>query len=42
MADHIVIHATHPFLMRNRIAIQQSIYFLRIGRFERGTEASNK
>ena len=42
MADHIVIHATHPFLMRNRIAIQQTIYFLRIGRFERGSEASNK
>lgn len=34
MADHTVIHATHPLLMRNRIAIRQTIYFLRMGRFE--------
>jgi triacylglycerol lipase len=42
MADHIVIHATHPFLMRNRTAIQQTIYFLRTSRFERRSETSNK
>ena len=42
MADHIVIHAAHPFLMRNRTAIQQTIYFLRTGRFEREFEASSK
>ena len=35
MADHIVIHATHPFLMRNRTAIRQTIQFLRAGRFGR-------
>ncbi len=35
MADHIVIHATHPLLMRNRTAIRQTICFLRTGRFER-------
>ena len=35
MADHLVIHATHPFLMRNRTAIKQTIYFLRTGGFER-------
>lgn len=40
MADHIVIHATHPFLMRNRTAIGQTIYFLRAGRFERAHQAS--
>lgn len=34
MADHIVIHVTHPFLMRNQTAIRQTIYFLRTGRFE--------
>lgn len=33
MADHIVIHATHPFLMRNQTAIRQAIQFLRAGRF---------
>jgi hypothetical protein len=35
MADHLVLHATHPFLMRNRTAIRQTIYFLQAGRFER-------
>ncbi len=34
MADHVVIPATHPFLMRNAIAIQQTIHFLRTGGFE--------
>lgn len=34
MTDHIVLHATHPFLMRNRTAIRQTIQFLRAGRFE--------
>ncbi len=35
MTDHVVIPATHPFLMRNRTAIRQTIYFLRNGRFEK-------
>ena len=35
MTDHIVIHAAHPFLMRNRTAIQQTIHFLRAGCFQR-------
>jgi triacylglycerol lipase len=35
MADHIVIHATHPYLMRNRVAIEQTLEFLRTGRFSR-------
>jgi pimeloyl-ACP methyl ester carboxylesterase len=34
MSDHIVIHATHPFIMRNREAIRQTIEFLRTGGFE--------
>lgn len=34
MTDHIVIHATHPFLMRNRTAIRQAIFFLRSGKFD--------
>lgn len=34
MSDHIVIHATHPFIMRNREAIRQTIQFLRTGRFD--------
>src|SRR5271170_3697590 len=35
MSDHIVIHATHSFIMHNREAIQQTIQFLRAGKFER-------
>lgn len=34
MSDHIVIHATHPFIMRNREAIEQTIQFLSTGRFD--------
>jgi triacylglycerol lipase len=34
MTDFIVIHATHPLIMRNNEAIQQTIAFLRNGRFK--------
>jgi pimeloyl-ACP methyl ester carboxylesterase len=34
MADHLVIHSAHPFLMRNRTAIRQTIEFLQAGRFQ--------
>ncbi len=33
MADHIVIHSTHPYLMRNKQAIRKTIQFLGTGRF---------
>jgi pimeloyl-ACP methyl ester carboxylesterase len=35
MTDHIVIHATHPFIMCNRNSIKQTIHFLRTGSFAR-------
>lgn len=35
MSDWLVIPATHPFIMRHRAAIRQTIYFLRHGCFER-------
>ena len=37
MSDHIVIHATHPFIMRNSQAIRQTIQFLRTGGFDHAT-----
>ena len=36
MRDHIVVPAAHPFLMRHRAAIRQTIHFLRNGRFDHG------
>jgi triacylglycerol lipase len=33
MRDHVVVHATHPFIPRNRVAIDQIIKFLRDGEF---------
>jgi len=35
MADHIVIHATHPFIMRHRQVMDQVVMFLKNGRFAR-------
>lgn len=35
MSDHIVIHAAHPFVMKNPEAIRQTIHFLRTGAFDR-------
>jgi len=34
MADHVVVAASHPLLVRNSIAIAQTIAFLRDGKFE--------
>ena len=34
MSDHIVIPATHPCIMKNRLAIEQTIQFLRTGTFD--------
>jgi triacylglycerol lipase len=33
MKAHLVIHATHPYLMRNSRAIRETVHFLREGRF---------
>jgi triacylglycerol lipase len=33
MRDHLVIHATHPFIMQNDAAIRATIQFLRQGHF---------
>ncbi|MCA1809539.1 MAG: alpha/beta hydrolase [Lentisphaerae bacterium] len=38
MADHIVIHATHPYLIRNKQAIRETIHFLGTGRFHQRKE----
>ena len=35
MADHVVIATAHPWLMRNSVAIEQTIAFLRDGKFRR-------
>ncbi|HEY3146289.1 MAG TPA: alpha/beta fold hydrolase [Dongiaceae bacterium] len=34
MADHVVIRTSHPWLVRNSVAIEQTIAFLREGRFK--------
>ncbi len=35
MADHLVVHATHPLLMRNKTVIKQTVLFLKNGCFQR-------
>ncbi len=37
MTDHIVIHTTHPFIMKNHEVIRQTIQFLRTGNFDHAT-----
>lgn len=41
MNDHLVLPVTHPFLMKNREVIRQTLWFLRHGRFDRGDEAED-
>jgi triacylglycerol lipase len=36
MSDHIVIHTAHPFIMKNRRVIRQTIQFLQAGHFDHG------
>jgi hypothetical protein len=33
MVDHVVVHSSHPFLMRNHRVIEETIAFLRNGKF---------
>lgn len=35
MSDHIVLHTSHPLIMRDPEALAQTIHFLRNGRFRR-------
>jgi hypothetical protein len=35
MTDHLVIHASHATMIRNREAIMQTIAFLKDGQFRR-------
>ncbi|GJL79483.1 MAG: hypothetical protein NPINA01_24720 [Nitrospinaceae bacterium] len=35
MKDHIIIHATHTFMMKNEEVISQILHFLETGRFKR-------
>lgn len=39
MTDFIVVPSSHPFIMRNKKALAQSIFFLQHGKFEHGSEA---
>ncbi len=33
MADHVVVETSHPWLVRNSVAVAQTIAFLRDGAF---------
>ncbi|MCW8825777.1 MAG: alpha/beta hydrolase [Gammaproteobacteria bacterium] len=35
MSDHLILPVTHPFMMNNRVVIEQSIHFLKQGGFKK-------
>ncbi len=37
MADFLVVHVSHPFIMKDRAVMEQSLHFLRDGYFRRET-----
>ena len=39
MTDHIIFHATHPFLAYHRAALDQTVHFLRAGAFDHSHSA---
>jgi len=39
MQDFLVVHRSHPFIMDAEEVIDQSLYFLRHGRFSKTPEA---
>ncbi len=38
MKDHIVVHATHTFMMRNTEVLMQTAHFLKMGEFQRSVK----
>ena len=40
MADFLTVHASHPFIMRNKTVITQCLYFLRHGKFKKSPISS--
>lgn len=41
MSDFLVVHVSHPFIMKNREVITQTIHFLKNGKFYRKEERRN-
>ena len=41
MADHIVLRATHPHLMKNKTATRQTLHFLREGKYAHELAGAN-
>jgi hypothetical protein len=42
MTDHITIHVSHPFIMKDMKVIDQVIFFLKNGKFDRAAEHQPK
>lgn len=42
MSDHIVLHTTHPFMMKNKQVILQTLHFLKNGHFLRTPEKTTE
>jgi pimeloyl-ACP methyl ester carboxylesterase len=42
MQDHLVVKATHPLMMRKESVMQQVLYFLQKGKFNRGSSEKSE
>jgi len=42
MQEHLVVHATHPYLMKNKVVIENTLRFLRTGSFSQTGSPANR
>jgi len=42
MKEHLVVHATHPYLMKNKVVIENTVRFLKTGSFSQANSPAKR